>query len=70
MNKLEVKGDWNIVKGKMKQKWAKLTDNDLQYSEGKDEELFGRVQKATGETREAVEKALNKADIQDQCLRC
>ncbi|HEX3799880.1 MAG TPA: CsbD family protein [Verrucomicrobiae bacterium] len=61
MNTTEAKGDWNIVKGKMKQKWGKLTDNDLQYSEGRDEELFGRVQKATGETREAVEKALKDA---------
>jgi uncharacterized protein YjbJ (UPF0337 family) len=61
MNTMEAKGDWNIVKGKLKQKWAKLTDNDLQYTEGQDEELFGRVQKATGETREAVEKALKDA---------
>ena len=61
MNTTEAKGDWNIVKGKMKQKWAKLTDNDLQYSEGKDEEMFGRVQKATGETRQVVEKALKDA---------
>jgi len=33
MNKLEIKGDWNITKGKLKQKWAKLTDSDLQYAE-------------------------------------
>lgn len=58
MTKLEVKGDWNIAKGKLKQKWAMLTDNDLQYVEGKHEELFGRIQKRTGETREAVEKAV------------
>ena len=61
MNTLEVKGDWNITKGKLKQKWAKLTDHDLQYVEGKQEELFGRIQKATGETREAVEKAVKEA---------
>jgi uncharacterized protein YjbJ (UPF0337 family) len=61
MNTMEAKGDWNIVKGKLKQKWGKLTDNDLSYSEGQDEELFGRLQKATGETREAVEKALKDA---------
>jgi uncharacterized protein YjbJ (UPF0337 family) len=57
MNKLETKGDWNIIKGKLKQKWAKLTDDDLQYVDGKHEELFGRIQKCTGETREAVETA-------------
>ncbi len=60
MTKLEVKGDWNIAKGKLKQKWAKLTDDDLQYAEGKHEELFGRIQKRTGETREAVEKAVKE----------
>lgn len=61
MNTLEIKGDWNITKGKLKQKWAKLTDNDLQYTAGKQEELVGRIQKSTGETREAVEKAIKEA---------
>jgi uncharacterized protein YjbJ (UPF0337 family) len=61
MNKLEIKGDWNITKGKLKQKWAKLTDDDLQYAEGKQEELVGRIQKRTGETREAVEKAIKES---------
>ena len=58
MTTLEIKGDWNITKGKLKQKWAKLTDDDLQYAEGKQEELIGRIQKRTGETRDAVEKAV------------
>jgi len=58
MNTLEIKGDWNISKGKLKQKWATLTDNDLHYVEGKREELLGRIQKRTGETREAIEKVL------------
>ena len=61
MNKLEIKGEWNIAKGKLKQKWAKLTDDDLQFVDGKQEELLGRIQKRTGETREAVEKALKEA---------
>ena len=61
MNKLEVKGDWNIAKGKLKQKWGKLTDSDLQYTEGQQDELLGRIQKRTGETREVIEKALNEA---------
>jgi uncharacterized protein YjbJ (UPF0337 family) len=61
MNKLEIKGDWNITKGKLKQKWAKLTDDDLQYAKGKQEELVGRIQKRTGETREAVEKAIKES---------
>jgi len=58
MTTLELKGDWNITKGKLKQKWATLTDDDLQFAEGRSEELLGRIQKRTGETREAVEKAV------------
>jgi len=61
MNTLEIKGDWNITKGKLKQKWAKLTDSDLQFTEGKLEEVYGRIQKRTGENREAVEKAVKEA---------
>jgi uncharacterized protein YjbJ (UPF0337 family) len=61
MTTLEIKGDWNITKGKLKQKWAKLTDDDLQYVDGKHEELLGRIQKRTGETREAVEKAIQES---------
>lgn len=58
MNTLEIKGDWNIAKGKLKQKWAHLTDDDLQYAAGQEQELFGRLQRRTGETREAIEKVL------------
>jgi uncharacterized protein YjbJ (UPF0337 family) len=58
MTTLEIKGDWNITKGNLKQKWAKLTDNDLRYTEGQQEELVGRIQKLTGETREVVENAI------------
>ena len=60
MTTLEIKGDWNITKGKLKQKWASLTEDDLQYAEGQQDELLGRVQKRTGETREAVEKAVKE----------
>ncbi len=60
MNKLEIKGDWNIIKGNLKQKWAKLTDDDLQFIEGKQDELLGRIQKRTGESREAVEVAIKE----------
>ena len=61
MTTLEIKGDWNITKGKLKQKWAKLTDNDLEFVEGKEEELVGRIQKRTVETRERVDKATDEA---------
>ncbi len=60
MTKLEIKGNWNVTKGKIKQKWGQLTDDDLQYAEGKSEELLGRIQKRTGESREAVEKAVKE----------
>jgi uncharacterized protein YjbJ (UPF0337 family) len=60
MTTLEIKGDWNIIKGNLKQKWAKLTDDDLQFIQGQQDELFGRIQKRTGESREAVEAAVNE----------
>ena len=60
MNTLEMKGNWNIAKGKLKQKWANLTDNDLEYVAGKEEELLGRIQKRTGRTREDVETAVDE----------
>jgi len=61
MNKLELKGDWNIAKGKLKQKFAKLSDNDLRYTEGQEDELVGRIQKRLGETREEVERIIREA---------
>jgi len=67
MTTLEVKGDWNITKGKLKQKWAKLTDDDLQYADGKGDELLGRIQKRTGEAREAVEKAIKESSSTGCC---
>jgi uncharacterized protein YjbJ (UPF0337 family) len=67
MTTLEIKGDWNIAKGKLKQKWASLTDDDLTYAEGKQEELFGRIQKRTGETREAIEKAIKDSNSSCGC---
>lgn len=59
MDKLELKGRWNEVKGKLKQKYSGLTDDDLTYTEGKEEELIGKIQRKTGETREQVLKVLN-----------
>ena len=60
MDTLGTKGDWNIIKGKLKQKWAQLTDDDLQYVEGKSEELFGTIQVRTGETVEAIKKTFKE----------
>lgn len=61
MNKLEIKGNWNIAKGKLKQKWGQLTDDDLDVAEGKSDELVGRIQKRTGESKEAVERSIHEA---------
>lgn len=57
-NKLEWKGQWNQIKGKLKEKYAELTDNDLLYTEGKEEELLGRIQQRTGKTRREIEKEI------------
>lgn len=54
MDKLEFKGKWNEWKGKIKQANADLTEDDLQYEEGKDDETLGRIQQKLGKTREEV----------------
>jgi uncharacterized protein YjbJ (UPF0337 family) len=51
---LKIKGNWNELKGKVKQQYANLTDDDLLYEEGKEDELLGRLQKKTGKTKEQV----------------
>ena len=59
MDKLEVKGKWNLIKGKIKQVHGNLTDDDLRYEEGKEDELVGRLQKKLGKTREEVVDYIN-----------
>ncbi len=58
MDNLELKGKWNEWKGKVKQSYADLTDDDLKYEEGKDDELLGRLQQKTGKTRDEIIKWL------------
>jgi uncharacterized protein YjbJ (UPF0337 family) len=53
-NELKLKGNWNELKGKMKQAYADLTDDDLTREEGKDDEFIGRVQQRIGKTKEQV----------------
>jgi uncharacterized protein YjbJ (UPF0337 family) len=55
---LRLKGNWNELKGKLKQEYAKLTDDDLTYVEGKEDELLGRLQKKTGKTQDELRKQL------------
>lgn len=55
----QVKGNWNVVKGNLKQKWADLTDDDLLYEEGQEDEVLGRIQKKTGETKENINRFID-----------
>lgn len=59
MNKLQIKGSWNAMKGKLKQKYAALTNDDLTYVKGKEEELYGRLQKSLGKTREEIQAEMD-----------
>lgn len=54
MNITEIKGNWNVIKGKLKQEYGDLTDDDLAFAEGKEEELWGRLQKKIGKTKEEI----------------
>jgi uncharacterized protein YjbJ (UPF0337 family) len=54
MTKLKFTGSWNEVKGRLKQKYAKLTDDDLLFEEGKEDEMLGRIQQRTGEAKEKI----------------
>lgn len=55
----KMKGNWNQLKGKVKQKYGDLTDDDLTYVEGKEDELLGRIQEKTGESKEAIQRYIN-----------
>jgi uncharacterized protein YjbJ (UPF0337 family) len=58
--KLQVKGSWNEVKGKLKQKYGQLTDDDLTFAEGKEDELLGRLQKKVGRTKDELRAEIEK----------
>jgi uncharacterized protein YjbJ (UPF0337 family) len=58
MNKLQIKGSWNELKGKLKQSYGNLTDDDLVFAEGKDDELVGRLQKKLGKSKEEVRQMI------------
>jgi uncharacterized protein YjbJ (UPF0337 family) len=59
MNTTELKGNWNEQKGKLKAKFAALTDNDLLYAEGKKEEMMGRLQIKLGKSKEELRKIID-----------
>ena len=56
MNTTEIKGNWNELKGKLKKSYAELTDNDLLYEEGREDELYGKLQKKLGKSKEEIKK--------------
>jgi uncharacterized protein YjbJ (UPF0337 family) len=60
MNKLQFKGSWNEIKGKLKQQYGNLTDDDLVFAEGKDDELIGRLQRKLGKTKDEVRQMVEK----------
>jgi uncharacterized protein YjbJ (UPF0337 family) len=63
MDKLEIKGKWHEVKGRLKQAYGDLTDDDLRHEDGKDEELMGRIEKRLGKTRDQVRHMLRDAGL-------
>jgi uncharacterized protein YjbJ (UPF0337 family) len=60
MTKLQFKGNWNEIKGKLKQKYGQLTDDDLTFAEGKDEELLGRLQQRLGKSKEVLRREIEE----------
>ncbi|MCH7399323.1 CsbD family protein [Belliella sp. DSM 107340] len=56
--KMKLKGNWNEMKGKLKEKYGELTDDDLAYAEGQEDQLLGKLQKKTGAAKEKLSKYL------------
>lgn len=57
----KIKGNWNETKGKLKQQYGQLTDDDLTYAEGKEDELYGRLQQKLGKTKDQVKDMIDSA---------
>jgi uncharacterized protein YjbJ (UPF0337 family) len=60
MNKLQFKGSWNEIKGKLKQQYGNLTDDDLTFAKGKEDEMLGRLQKRLGKSKEDLTVMIEK----------
>ncbi len=56
----KLKGTWNVLKGKLQQEYADLTEDDVLYEEGKENELYGRLQKRLGKTKEEVNELIDR----------
>jgi uncharacterized protein YjbJ (UPF0337 family) len=59
MDKLRIEGNWNELKGKLKEEYAELTDDDLTYEEGKEDQLIGNIQKKLGKTKDEIKAIIN-----------
>lgn len=59
MNKTEIKGNWNEIKGKLKQQYAELTDDDLTYADGKKDEMLGKIQIKIGKSKDELNKIID-----------
>jgi uncharacterized protein YjbJ (UPF0337 family) len=57
--KTELKGHWHMIRGRLKQQFANLTDDDLQYEEGREEELYGRLQRRIGKSKEEIKRFID-----------
>lgn len=55
-----IKGNWNQIKGKLKEEYGELTDNDLMYQEGKEDQLLGRIQKKTGKSKQEIKDFIDR----------
>jgi uncharacterized protein YjbJ (UPF0337 family) len=55
----KIRGNWNELKGKLKAQYGELTDDDLAYQQGKEEELIGRIQKRIGESKDEVKRIID-----------
>ena len=58
MNTLQIRGSWKQVQGKLKQKYAQLTGNDLLFTEGKEDEMLGRLEKRIGKSKEEIKREI------------
>ncbi len=69
MNTIQLKGEWNVIKGKVREKWGRLTDDDLDVIAGKRDQLVGTLQKRYGMARDAVEKQVDEWEHSDPPTR-
>lgn len=68
LNQQQIKGNWNEIKGKVRERWGQLTDDELTRAKGDAEQLVGLIQRKTGEAREAIEGFLDELAASDSPL--